>query len=292
MIKSMTGFGRGVAQDNGKEFMVEIKTVNHRYSDVFIKMPRQLSFLEDKVREMIAKTLSRGKIDVFISYTDFGDESVSVILDEPLANAYIKAVKLLKDKYELKDDISVSLVSRFPDILKIDKPNADEDKLGATLKEAVESALVSLVKMREQEGLKLKSYLLERTVYIEHLLEEIELRAPNVVVEYKQRLEIRIKELLNQQIVDDNRIAVEVAMFADKCSIDEEITRLNSHLNQMRATLEIAQPIGRKLDFIIQEMNRETNTIGSKANDLEITRNVVEIKSEIEKLREQVQNIE
>lgn len=293
MIKSMTGFGRGESQGGGKEFLVEIKTVNHRYSDIFIKIPRPVSYLEDKVRELVNKNLSRGKIDIYISYEDHSEDSKNVLLDEGLVKAYIKAVELLKDKYSLKDDISVSLIARFPDILKVEKAEEDADKIWSVLKVALGNALDNLVTMRENEGEELRSSLLEKADYIENVLKDISLRSPDVVKEYKQRLENRIKELLEQQTVDEGRLTMEVAIFADRCSIDEEIVRLKSHISQMRETLDIKnQPVGRKLDFIVQEMNREINTIGSKANDLLIAKNVVEIKSELEKVREQVQNIE
>ncbi len=292
MIRSMTGFGRGDCQEDGKEFQVEIKTVNHRYSDIFVKMPRQIGFLEEKVRDIVGKAVSRGKIDVYITYNNFSDDSKCVMFDEALAKTYINAVEALRDKFGLKDDISVSLISKYPDVLKVEQAEEDEDKLWFMLKTAVENALSSLIAMREIEGEGLKTDLLARTVYIGKILKDIALRAPDVVKDYKLKLETRIKDLLDQQTMDENRMAVEVAIFADRCSIDEEIVRLGSHLNQVKEALNIQQPIGRKLDFIIQEMNREINTIGSKANDLSITRNVVEIKSEIEKMREQVQNIE
>ena len=292
MIRSMTGFGRGDCQEDGKEFQVEIKTVNHRYSDGFIKMPRQIGFLEEKVRDMVGKAVSRGKIDVYITYNNFGDDSKYVMFDEALAKTYISAVEALRDKFSLRDDISVSLISKYPDVLKVEQAEEDEDKLWLMLKAAVENALSSLITMREIEGEGLKTDLLARALYIEKILREISLRAPDVVKEYKLKLETRIKDLLDQQNMDESRLAIEIAIFADRCSIDEEIVRLGSHLSQMREALNIQQPIGRKLDFLIQEMNREINTIGSKANDLAITRNVVEIKSEIEKMREQVQNIE
>ena len=292
MIRSMTGFGRGDCQEDGKEFQVEIKTVNHRYSDVFIKMPRQIGFLEEKVRDMVGKAVSRGKIDVYITYNNFGDDAKCVMFDEALAKTYISAVKDLREKFSLRDDISVSLISKYPDVLKVEQAEEDEDKLWLVLKAAVENALSSLITMREIEGEGLKTDLLARALYIEKILREISLRAPDVVKEYKLKLETRIKDLLDQQNMDESRLAIEIAIFADRCSIDEEIIRLGSHLSQMREALNSQQPIGRKLDFLIQEMNREINTIGSKANDLTITRNVVEIKSEIEKMREQVQNIE
>ena len=292
MIKSMTGFGRGEYVQDGREFTVEIKTVNHRYSDVFIKMPRQIGFLEDKVRGLVGKAISRGKIDVFVTYYNYSKDSKFVTFDEALAKAYISAVESLRDQYELRDDISVSLISRYPDVLKVEQNEEDEDILWSMLKIAVENALSSLVSMREHEGEELKKVLLERAAYIESVVADISQRAPEVPKEYKLKLDTRLKELLEQQTIDDNRLATEVAIFADRCSIDEELIRLTSHIGQMREALNLDLPVGRKMDFLIQEMNREINTIGSKANDLAITKNVVEVKSEIEKIREQIQNIE
>ncbi len=292
MIRSMTGFGRGKSQAGGMECLVEIKTVNHRYSDVYIKIPRQISFLEDKVREVVTKAVSRGKADVFISFDDFSEDSRSILIDEGLAKTYIDTLRLLKNKYELQDDISVSLIAKFPDVLKVEKAEQDEEKIWNLLSEALEGAIDSLINMRKIEGEGLKNCILDRTDYIENIVKEIGIRAPEVVKEYKCKLENRIKELLEQQIVDENRLATEVAIFADRCSIDEELVRLSSHIGQLRETLQAGQSVGRKLDFLIQEMNREINTIGSKANDLNITKFVVEIKSELEKIREQIQNIE
>jgi uncharacterized protein (TIGR00255 family) len=288
----MTGFGRGEYKSEKQDFLVEIKTVNHRYSDLFLKLPRQLSFLEDKIRESISKCISRGKIDVFVSYEEYGDNSRSVLLDEPLAKAYLKSVEALKEKYNLKDDISVSLIARFPDVLKVEKTEVDEDETWQSFKKALDEALEALVKMRETEGAGLKKDMIERASYILGIVDNIDEYSPQVVKDYKQRLESRLKELLNQQVVDESRIATEVAIFADRCSINEEIVRLKSHIRQFKQTLDMDQPVGRKLDFIVQEMNREINTIDSKANDIEIAKHVVEIKSEIEKIREQIQNIE
>jgi uncharacterized protein (TIGR00255 family) len=292
MIKSMTGFGRGKSQTDGMECLVEIKTVNHRYSDVYIKIPRQISFLEDKVREVVSKSVSRGKADVFISFDDFSEDSKSILIDESLANAYVNTVRQLKEKYSLQDDISVSLIARFPDVLKVEKVEQDEEKIWKLLSEALDSAINSLISMRQIEGEGLKNSILEKTDFIENIVKEIGIRAPEVVKEYKCKLENRIKEMMEQQVIDENRMATEVTIFADRCSIDEELVRLSSHINQLRETLRTGDSVGRKLDFLIQEMNREINTIGSKANDLSITKFVVEIKSELDKIREQIQNIE
>ncbi|ACL76143.1 YicC/YloC family endoribonuclease [Ruminiclostridium cellulolyticum] len=293
MVRSMTGFGRGTFSDNGKEFTVEIKTVNHRYIDFYIKLPRQIGYLEERVREVASQSLFRGKVDIFISFEDRSDNSRSVTLDEPLASAYIQAVEKLKEKYSLKDDLSVSLISRFPDVLRIEKNEDDEEHLWSVLKIALDSAIASLLQMREKEGNELRNSLLQKSDLMETIISDISQRSPQVVTEYKQKLEYRIKELLNQQTVDENRIAMEVAIFADRCGIDEELVRLGSHLTQLRDILNIKkQPIGRKLDFLVQEINREINTIGSKSNDIIITKNVLELKSEAEKIREQIQNME
>ncbi len=293
MVRSMTGFGRGTFSDNGKEFTVEIKTVNHRYIDFYIKLPRQIGYLEERVREVASQSLFRGKVDIFISFEDRSDNSRSVTLDEPLASAYIQAVEKLKKKYSLKDDLSVSLISRFPDVLRIEKNEDDEEHLWSVLKNALDLAIASLLQMREKEGNELRNSLLQKADYMETIISDISHRSPQVVTEYKQKLEYRIKELLNQQTVDENRIAMEVAIFADRCGIDEELVRLGSHLTQLRDILNIKkQPIGRKLDFLVQEINREINTIGSKSNDIIITKNVLELKSEAEKIREQIQNME
>jgi uncharacterized protein (TIGR00255 family) len=292
MIRSMTGYGRGEAREEGREFLVEIKTVNHRYSDIFIKIPRQIAFLEEKVRDLIGKSLSRGKIDVYITYENFREESNLVLINESLAKTYIKALERLRDSFNLSDDISVSLIAKFPDVLKVEQVEEDEYKIWELLKSAIDKALESVIAMRENEGEKLKTDLLERLSNIERTIKAIFVRAPDVVTEYKQKLEKRIKELLEQQTIDESRIAAEVALFADRCSIDEEIVRLRSHTSQLAKMCDESLPVGRKLDFLIQEMNREVNTIGSKANDLIITKSVVELKSEIEKMREQIQNIE
>lgn len=293
MVRSMTGFGRGTYTDNGKEFVVEIKSVNHRYIDFYIKMPRQIAFLEEKVREVVSKSLFRGKVDIFISFEDRSDDSRSVMLDEALAGAYIHAVNNLKEKYSLQDEVTLSLVSRFPDVLRMEKNDVDEELLWKDLNIALDSAVSSLIQMREKEGNELRASLLQKADYMENIISEISKRSPEVVGEYKQKLENRIKELLGQQTIDENRLAMEVAIFADRCSIDEELVRLGSHMIQLRDILSIKkQPVGRKLDFLVQEINREINTIGSKSNDIVITRHVLDLKSETEKIREQIQNIE
>ncbi len=293
MVRSMTGFGRGTFSDSGKEFTVEIKSVNHRYIDFYIKLPRQIAFLEERVREIVSKNIYRGKVDIFISFEDRSEDSKSVTLDEALADAYIQAINKLKAKYNLADDISVSLVSRLPDVLRIEKNEDDEEQLWIVLKNAIEVAISSLIHMREKEGNELRESLMQKADNMQDIIKHIYERSPGVVSEYKLKLENRIKDLMNQQTIDENRIAMEVAIFADRCSIDEELVRLGSHLSQLRDILSIQQQaIGRKLDFLVQEINREINTIGSKSNDIIITKSVLELKSETEKIREQIQNIE
>jgi len=292
MIKSMTGFGRGTYLNGGKEYLVEIKSVNHRYLDTSVKTSRAYGYLEPKIRELISKRLGRGKIDVNIWIEDYGTDGRTVLVDEGLADLYVNALAQLKERYSINDNINLVLLSRFPDILRVKKDEDDEDAVWNDLQQALISAIDSLVEMRYKEGNQLKNDILEKSNVIETNIKSIENRAPLVVEEYRIKLNNRIKDLLGDNQVDPSRLEQEIAYFADRCSIDEELTRLRSHIKQLRQTLETDQGIGRKLDFLVQEMNREINTIGSKANDLEITKYVVEIKSEIEKVREQIQNIE
>ena len=282
----MTGYKQGDVR-KGKIIYCRDKTVNHRYSDIVDT--KQISFLEEKVRD-ISKSL-KGKADILITYKILVKVR-KVIIDEDLAKAYIGALELLRDKFGIKDDITVSLITKFPDIIRLKNAEEDEEELWRLLEIALDAAIESLISMREKEGKKLRYDLLLKGAFITEKLQEIKKRAPEVVKEYKIRLENRIKELVEQRSVDENRISMEVALFADRCSIDEEIVRLESHVDQMKDTLILQEPVGRKLDFLIQEMIREVNTIGSKANDLVIIKEVLEIKSEIEKLREQIQNIE
>jgi len=287
----MTGFGHCEYTENDITFTVEIKTVNHRYTDIFLRIPKQISSFEDRVRSIITSRIQRGKIDVYINYDNKSSQSLQVLLDEKLAKAYCDALKRIADSLGLRDDISVSSLVRFPDILKVEKQDNDE-YIGQVLDKAINQAIDVLLEMRAKEGEKLKDSLLANLSVIEEFTEKIRQKAPLVVKEYKEKLESRLSELIDIQRVDPARIAAEVALFADKCNIDEELVRLSSHIAQMRDMLNQGSPVGKKADFLIQEMNREVNTIGSKAGDLEITKNVVELKSEIEKLREQIQNIE
>ncbi|MGE5632893.1 MAG: YicC/YloC family endoribonuclease [Caulobacteraceae bacterium] len=291
LIKSMTGFGRGEFSKGTTTFSVEAKSVNHRYSDVSVRIPRALSVLEEKVREFVSDKVSRGKIDVCINYSTFGQSS-QVKLDVNLAQAYIDSLNTLKAQFGIKDDISLSLLTRFPDILAMETVEQDMEELWLILKEALEIAFGALVEMRRREGERLKSDLLLKLDGIKELVKNINEKSYSIVDEYKNKLYDRIKELTKDIPIDENRLLTEVAVFADKSSIDEEIVRLESHIEEFRKTLNYEGSIGKRLDFIIQEMNREANTIGSKITDLGILNNVINIKTEIEKIREQVQNIE
>ncbi len=292
MIKSMTGYGHHEYQNEEVRMSIEIKTVNHRYCDVYIRLPRQLSCFEDKVRSLITSRVSRGKIDVFINWENIGEGKKEVILDEGLARAYYEAMGKIAQNLGLREDISSASLARFPEILRVEKKEEDNEAIWVVLEIAVNEAVNTLLTMREAEGEKLKNSLLDICEAIEEYRRRILARAPQVVSEYKEKLTARIRELMENNTIDEMRIAMEVAMFADKASINEELVRLRSHLDQFSQIINLDGPIGKKLDFLLQEMNREVNTIGSKANDLEITRNVVELKSEIEKIREQIQNIE
>lgn len=292
MIKSMTGFGRGNIDQDGRSFTVEIKSVNHRYCDLNIKMPKSLLSLEDRIRKVIQEKVSRGKVDVFITQNSYEKQGAKVVLDEKLADSYVECLNNIKERYDIKENISLALISRFPDVVSLKQEEEDVENLWEILSLSLRDAVNLLVDMREKEGLKLEKNILSKCDYIKSLLDKIEEKSPLVVKEYKEKLTERLKELLGECQVDENRIAVEVALFADKASIDEEIVRLNSHLVQLKETFHLNEAVGRKLDFIVQEMNREVNTIGSKANNLEITNIVLNIKNEIEKIREQIQNIE
>jgi len=292
MIRSMTGYGYYKYHDENVSMDVEIKTVNHRYCDIYIRMPRQLSCFEDKVRSLIMSRIYRGKVDVFLNWENLGEGVKKVILDRNLAVEYYNAMTKLGEELQLRDDISTSSLARFPEILRIEKKEENSEEVWNILEQAINEALNVLIAMREAEGEKLKSSLIELCNNIENYRLKIKEREPLVVAEYKEKLSARIKELMDSDIVDETRLAMEVAIFADKCSINEELVRLRSHLDQFLDILSMDGPVGRKLDFLLQEMNREVNTIGAKANDLDITRNVIELKSEIEKIREQIQNVE
>lgn len=291
MIKSMTGYGKSSITENLREYQVEIKSINHRYADVNIKMPRTISYLEDDVKKEILKQINRGKIDVYISYYNNSKEGNDIKINTEIAKLYIDELRKLAVDEGLQSNIEVTDIAKFPDVLKI-QSNNDDEAIKQELIEAVKQATESLVKMRESEGEKICKDLEERLGYVETKVVEISKLSTGLIEDYVVKLEDRIKELLKTEEIDKNRLAQEVVIYADKCSVEEEITRLESHISQFRKLLESKDAIGKKLDFLIQEMNRETNTIGSKANNLEITNYVVDVKTELENIREQIQNIE
>lgn len=292
MIRSMTGFGRADAEDNDHSFTIEIKSVNHRYLDLSVKMPRSLIALEDRIRKVVSSKINRGKVDIFVTQNNSKKHEELATFNEVLADSYINCLNNIKKRYKISDGISLSLISKFPDVISNQQTAPDVEILWDVIKNSLTTALNELVKMREIEGIKLCEDVIKRCDNINNGVDKIKLRAPHLVFEYKLKLDRRLKEILNTSVVDENRLAMEIAIFTDKSNIDEEIVRLYSHLSQITNTLKLDEPVGRKLDFIIQELNREANTISSKANDLELINLVLNIKNEIEKIREQVQNIE
>lgn len=292
MVNSMTGYGRGTSEKDGRSFNVEMKSVNNRYLDINIKLPRHINVLEDAIRKYISQKISRGKVDIYINQECYSKDDISIKLDEQMAQAYYDAFQKIKDRFGVIDDISVALIAKSPDVITVEKNEEDYDVIWQVLKPAVDQALDMLIDMRSKEGVKLTKDIAERCDLILGMVEDVESRSPQLVEEYREKISDRIKEYLKDVEIDETRLLNEVAFFADKASITEEIVRMKSHVAQLKATLSCEEPVGRKLDFIVQEMNRETNTIGSKANDLYITNVVVNIKSELEKIREQIQNLE
>lgn len=294
MIKSMTGFGRGEYTDGKRSIIAEIKSVNHRYSDITIKMPRRYAFAEDKIKNAVKDKIRRGKVDVSIIVENITENDVNIKLNAMLAKQYYDNLTELRGEFDLSGDISLQFLASLPDVMKAIPDVEDEEEITKAILEAVSEAAVNLEKMRAVEGEKLAEDLISKGEHVKEILDKIAERAPQVVTDYTAKLKDRIQDLVGSSVqVPEDRILVEAAVFADKCAIDEEITRLNSHLDQLKSIIEkSSQPDGKKLDFLVQEMNREANTIGSKANDITITNYMLEIKSEIEKIREQVQNIE
>lgn len=292
MIKSMTGYGRQEAVVDGKKISVEIKSVNHRFSDYNIKVPRYYAFLEDKVRSEVSAQIARGKVDVFINIESYEQADKDIILNEDLARSYIEALKSLRDKFELADDISVMQVAQYTEIFQSQRREEDQESLWKAVQGILLQALEGFSAMRAREGERIETDLRGRIAVMQRLAQKIDQRSPQTVEEYKNRLYDKIKELLEGQDIEETRVLTEVAVFADKVAVNEEVVRLASHFEEFYGILDSGEPAGRKLDFLIQELNREINTIGSKANDIEIAKMVVELKAELEKLREQVQNIE
>lgn len=292
MIKSMTGFGRSTYENEGREYIVEIKSVNNRFTDINIKMPRNLNYLEEKIRKQILSNISRGKVEVSIQLNNNSDLGKKINLNTDIAKKYVEELKKLSEETNIIDNINIMDVAKFPDVLNIRIDEEAEEVIEKELFTALDSAIDSFLDMRQKEGSKIKVDLENRIEVIKQKIEQISSISAGLVDEYVVKLETRIKELLKTDVVDQTRLAQEVVIYSDKCSVEEEITRLKSHISQFLNLLNENIAIGKKLDFLIQEMNRETNTIGSKANNLEITNFVVDIKTELENIREQIQNIE
>lgn len=292
MIKSMTGFGRCEVAEKERKFIVEMKSVNHRYLDVNIKMPKKLNFFESAIRGELKNYISRGKVDVFITYEDFSENTSSVRYNKELAEEYLKYLRQMSEDFGLDDDIRVSTLSKYPDVFSMEDVDIDEEELWKELQKAIAGAAKMFVESRIVEGEHLKEDLIEKLDNMLRLVDFITERSPKIITEYKSKLEDKVKELLADTAVDEARLLTEVTIFADKVCVDEELVRLRSHIETTKKTLIEGGSIGRKLDFIAQEMNREANTILSKCNDLEISNCGIELKTEIEKVREQIQNIE
>ena len=292
MIRSMTGYGRSEQIVDGRAVTVEIKSVNHRYFEFSCRTTRGYSFLEEKLKSFLQGRITRGKVDAYISVEALESAQTQVLVNHSLAEGYVQALRELAERYGLRDDISVSTVSRYSDIFSVHKAPEDEEAVWSSVQQASEEALKNFLAMREAEGERLRADVLSRAGTIMKLVDEIETRSPQTVAEYQERLRQKIQELLGDNTVDEQRLLTETAIFADKVAVAEETVRLRSHFRQMEEMMKTDAPIGRKLDFLVQEMNREANTIGSKAVDSKIAYLVVDIKAEIEKIREQIQNIE
>ena len=292
MIKSMTGFGRGEAFVDNRKFTVEMKSVNHRYLDVNIKMPKKLSFFESSIRNFLKKSIERGKVDVFISYEDYNENNYALRYNEELAGEYLMHLKSMAVQFGIENDIKTSVLSRYPEVLTMEEQDVDEKELWSVLEQALAQACEQFVESRKTEGENLKKDLCEKLDEMLSYVDYIEERSPKILEEYRARLEEKVKELLGNTSLDESRIAAEVVLYADKICVDEEIVRLRSHVSSTKDILNQGGSVGRKLDFIAQEMNREANTILSKANDLIIADVGINLKTDIEKVREQIQNIE
>ena len=292
MVKSMTGYGRARQERNGRNITVEVRSVNNRYLDCTVKMPRAYIFAEDAMKALVQKAISRGKVDVFVTVDAVAADQTVVQVNESLARSYYEALSRLQEMFVLTNDISPVALARFSDVLTVTKAEEDLEMISADICAVLEQALEAHRQMRSVEGEKLCQDIAGRAGTIEQIVGKVEERSPQTVAEYRARLEGKMREVLQSATIDENRILTEAAIFADKIAVDEETVRLRSHLAQLRTMLASDEPVGRKLDFLIQEVNRECNTIGSKCNDLTIARDVVDMKAEVEKIREQVQNIE
>lgn len=292
MIKSMTGFGRSEMATETQKVIVEIKSVNHRYCDLNIKMPKKLSFFESNIRNLLKEYIQRGKVDIYISYEDYTEAKECVRYRKEIAKEYFSYLNQIEKDFGIENDVTVSKLSRYPDVLVLEEQPVDEGELWKTLEDPIREAAVRFVQSRAKEGENLQVDLIEKLDSMLQLVDVIEERSPKLVEEYRQKLEAKVKELLENTSIDESRIATEVTIYADKICVDEEIVRLKSHIASTKDTILAGGSIGRKLDFIAQEMNREANTILSKANDITISNHAIELKTEIEKVREQIQNIE
>ena len=291
MIKSMTGYGKSSLSINSREYQVEIKTVNHKYIDTNIKMPRIISYLEEEIRKTISSKIKRGKIDVSINFENYSKDGNDIKINTELAKIYIQNLRKLAEEENLSADIQVTDITKMPDVLII-KNNLDENIIKEELRQVLNDAIEQVLVMREKEGIKISEDILNKISQIEVKVEEIFGLSTGLIEEYVVKLEARVKEILKTEEIDKSRLMQEIVIYADKCSVEEEITRMRSHISQLRELIKTDEPTGKKMDFIIQEMNRETNTIGSKANKLEITDRVVAIKTILEDIREQIQNVE
>lgn len=292
MIKSMTGYGKSEQTIDSLNVTVEIKSVNHRYFEFSARVPREYGFLEEKLKKYCNSLITRGKVECYVSVEDLEEREMEVNVNETLAAGYVKALKELSERFGLKDDISAVMLSRYPDVITLHKASEDEERIWNAVKTVAETAVSKFIEMRETEGSKLRGDILSRADYIIECVEFIEGRSPETVREYNEKLKQRMKELLGDAAVDEQRLLNEAAIYADKIAVDEETVRLRSHISQLREFMNSSEAIGRKLDFLVQEINREANTIGSKAQDVDIAKKVIAIKAEVEKIREQVQNIE
>lgn len=292
MIKSMTGYGKSEQTIDSLNVTVEIKSVNHRYFEFSARVPREYGFLEEKLKKYCNSLITRGKVECYVSVEDLEEREMEVNVNETLAAGYGKALKELSERFGLKDDISAVTLSRYPDVITLHKASEDEERIWNAVKTVAETAVSKFIEMRETEGSKLRGDILSRADYIIECVEFIEGRSPETVREYNEKLKQRMKELLGDAAVDEQRLLNEAAIYADKIAVDEETVRLRSHISQLREFMNSSEAIGRKLDFLVQEINREANTIGSKAQDVDIAKKVIAIKAEVEKIREQVQNIE
>lgn len=292
MIKSMTGFGRCEASEGDRKITVEMKSVNHRYLDVSMKMPKKLNFFDSSIRAILKKYIQRGKVDVYISYEDLSEGNAALTYHPGIAAQYVEYFRQMEEQFGLKNDIQVSVLARCPEVLVMEEQKEDEKEIWHLLEQAVHGACEKFVESRFREGEALKDDLMQKLEEILETVTFVEARSPQILAEYRQKLETKVRELLADVKIDENRIVTEVTIFADKICVDEEIVRLRSHAEAMKAALQTGGSIGRKLDFIAQEMNREANTTLSKANDLEVSSRAIDLKTAIEKVREQIQNIE